>query len=106
MVSQMSEERTAFEAWAKERNNGKDILKCHDGTYANHECEWAAWRAGIEFLRQKVAPVAWRFMIEGTWFTGSTKEGCEKALEKASLSYEVPILPLYAAPQPLQSEGK
>jgi hypothetical protein len=52
-----------------------------------------------EFLRRNAEPVAWRFMVDGAWFTGPSKESCERALEKVALSCEVPILPLFAAPQ-------
>jgi hypothetical protein len=54
-----------------------------------------------EFLRRNAEPVAWRFMLEGVWFTGQTKERCERIIKEAAPPYEVEIQPLFAAPQPL-----
>ena len=45
---------------------------------------------------QKVEPVVWRFMVDGQWFTGSTREACQKVLDVAGVITE--IQPLYAAP--------
>lgn len=41
-------------------------------------------------------PVAWRFNVDGQWFTGSTREACHKVMVNAGIDSE--IFPLYAAP--------
>ena len=98
----MSEERKAFEAWAKERNNGKDILKCHDSTYANHESEWAAWQAGVEFLRRNGEPEAYLVTTRGhgTRRQYATLPGYSVLPDEELIEAR----PLFAAPQPLPSE--
>lgn len=45
--------------------------------------------------------VAYRFCLDGQWFTGSTERVCRKQLTNAGL--DVKIEPLYAAPQPVAS---
>jgi hypothetical protein len=49
----MSEERMreAFEAWAKEQNDGYELIKNDDGVYYKWQSEWEAFKAGAEHQR-------------------------------------------------------
>lgn len=63
--------------------------------YAHGKSFRAGWEAALRSKPQG-EPVAWRFMVDGQWFTGRTREACRKAI--ANFQIDAEIEPLYAAP--------
>jgi len=71
--------------------------------------EWLLLQAALSLPETQGEPVAWRFMVDGTWFVGATLEICTKNLEGVvPMSKPEPLFAAPAAPtqaKPTNGEG-